>query len=69
MKSYSIIYTCASYADAARSFEQIFTELGYRVSENIENSDILIIMDRHHLDSILAKKRVLKKNHFIYFKK
>ena len=61
MKSYSIIYTCASYADAARSFEQIFTELGYRVSENIENSDILIIMDRHHLDSILAKKGFSKK--------
>lgn len=66
MKSYSIIYTCASYADAARSFEQIFTELGYRMSENIENSDILIIMDRRHLDSILAKKLLKKIILFIF---
>ena len=61
MKTYSIIYNSASYANAAQSFKQILDELEYRLSENIENSDILIVIDRYQLDTILEKKGHSKK--------
>lgn len=54
MKSYSILYSCKSYTDVALTFEQIFSELGCHHTERFEVADILIVMDREILDSIIS---------------
>ena len=61
MKTYSIIYTKSTYIEAACAFEQVFQSLDYSLSENIEDSDIILIMDRYQLDAIIAQNNIQSK--------